>query len=48
MKKEERCPGFREKLRQALGKSTAKVVRKTAKKVFGISSGQRKGDKENW
>ena len=48
---------FREEVRQALGGSeelpdewatTAKVVRETARKVLGVTSGQRKEDKETW
>lgn len=55
--KEDCCRLFREELQQALGGSkelpedwenTAKVVRETGKKVFGVSSGQRKKDKESW
>lgn len=46
---------FREELRQALGgrkvstddmESIAEVMRETSKKVFGVSSGQRKEGKE--
>ncbi|KAK3521331.1 hypothetical protein QTP70_003177 [Hemibagrus guttatus] len=46
-----------QKLRQALGgqvvlpddwKTTAEVIRKTGRKVLGVSSGRRKEDKETW
>ncbi|KAK3568688.1 hypothetical protein QTP86_013448 [Hemibagrus guttatus] len=46
-----------EKLRQALGgqvvlphdwETTAEVIRKTGRKVLGVSSGRRKEDKETW
>lgn len=55
LKDEECCVKFREEVRQAIGGSeevlndwatTAEVVRETAKKVLGMTSGQRKGDKE--
>ena len=48
---------FTEEFRQALGsreelpddwERTAEVMRESAKKVFGVSSGQRKEDKETW
>ncbi|KAJ8375265.1 hypothetical protein SKAU_G00058450 [Synaphobranchus kaupii] len=57
LKKEECCIEFREGVRQALGGreelpggwvATAEVVRETARKVLGVSSGQRKEDKETW
>lgn len=57
LKKEDCCVEFRVELRQALGGSeelpadwvtTAEVVRETARKVLGVSSGQRKEDKETW
>ncbi|KAL7867553.1 hypothetical protein SRHO_G00089370 [Serrasalmus rhombeus] len=57
LKEEDGCRQFREKLQQALGGSeeppedwetTAKVVRETGKNVLGVSSGQRKEDKESW
>ncbi|KAK3516864.1 hypothetical protein QTP70_027080 [Hemibagrus guttatus] len=47
----------RQKLRQALGgqvvlpgdwETTAEVIRKTGRKVLGVSSGRRKEDKETW
>eukprot|EP00064_Thunnus_orientalis_P026187 superscaffoldBa00015694_g26675 len=56
----EDCVGFREELRQVLGGNeelpdgwevlgtTAEVARETARKVFGVSPGQRKEDKETW
>ncbi|KAK3553438.1 hypothetical protein QTP70_003587 [Hemibagrus guttatus] len=55
LKKEECCEEFRQKLRQALGgqvvlpddwETTAEVIRETGRKVLGVSSGRRKGDKE--
>ncbi|KAK3524718.1 hypothetical protein QTP86_001217 [Hemibagrus guttatus] len=57
LKKEECCPEFRQKLRQALGgqvvlphdwETTAEVIRETGRKVLGVSSGRRKEDKETW
>ncbi|KAK3507820.1 hypothetical protein QTP70_000887 [Hemibagrus guttatus] len=57
LKKEESCEEFRQKLRQALGgqvvlpddwETTAEVIRKTGRKVLGVSSGRRKEDKETW
>lgn len=57
LKKEEYCAEFRGVLPQALSgsedlpddlESAAKVERGTAKKVFDISSGWRKDDKETW
>ncbi|KAK3515140.1 hypothetical protein QTP70_007466 [Hemibagrus guttatus] len=57
LKKEECCEEFRQKLRQALGgqvvlpddwETTAEVIRETGRKVLGVSSGRRKGDKETW
>ncbi|KAK3567014.1 hypothetical protein QTP86_008947 [Hemibagrus guttatus] len=57
LKKEECCEEFRQKLRQALGgqvvlpddwETTAEVIRETGRKVLGVSSGKRKGDKETW
>ncbi|KAK3572295.1 hypothetical protein QTP86_030253, partial [Hemibagrus guttatus] len=57
LKKEEWCEEFRQKLRQALGgqvvlpddwETTAEVIRKTGRKVLGVSSGRRKEDKETW
>ncbi|KAK3523724.1 hypothetical protein QTP70_009262 [Hemibagrus guttatus] len=57
LKKEECCEEFRQKLRQALGgqvvlpddwETTAEVIRKTGRKVLGVSSGRRKEDKETW
>ena len=56
MKKGDCCEDFREEIRRALGgreglpddwTTTAKVVRDTARKV-GVSSNQRKKDKETW
>lgn len=45
LKKKQCCLDFREELRQNLGgkESTSEVVRKL---VFGVSFGQRKGDKD--
>ncbi|KAK3558466.1 hypothetical protein QTP86_018118 [Hemibagrus guttatus] len=57
LKKEECFEEFRQKLRQALGgqvvlpddwETTAEVIRKTGRKVLGVSSGRRKEDKETW
>ncbi|KAK3514307.1 hypothetical protein QTP70_013636 [Hemibagrus guttatus] len=57
LKKEECCEEFRQKLRQALcgqvvlpddWETTAEVIRETARKVMGVSSGRRKEDKETW
>ncbi|KAB5517594.1 hypothetical protein PHYPO_G00168920 [Pangasianodon hypophthalmus] len=57
LKKEECCENFRQKLRQTLGgqvvlpddrETTAEVIRVTARKVLGVSSGRRKDDKETW
>ena len=57
LKREDCCVEFRVELRQALGGSeelpadwvtTAEVVRETARKVLGVSSGHRKEDKETW
>ncbi|KAK3508596.1 hypothetical protein QTP70_034714, partial [Hemibagrus guttatus] len=57
LKKEECWEGFRQKLRQALGRqvvlpddweTTAEVIRDTGRKVLGVSSGRRKEDKETW
>ena len=57
LKKEECCVEFREEVRQALGgrkhlpvgwAATAEVVRETARKVLGMSSGKRKQEKETW
>ena len=57
LKKEDWCEEFREQIRRALGgkeelpddwTTTAKVVRDTARKVLGVSSKQRKEDKETW
>ena len=57
LKKEDSCEEFREEIIRALvGKeelpddwtTTAKVVRDTARKVLGVSSKQRKEDKETW
>ncbi|KAK3516863.1 hypothetical protein QTP70_027081 [Hemibagrus guttatus] len=57
LKKEKCCEEFRQKLRQALGgqvvlpddwETTADVLRKTGRKVLGVSSGRRKEDKETW
>lgn len=57
LKKEEYCAEFRGVLPQALSgsedlpdglESAAEVERATAKKVFDISSGRRKDDKETW
>ena len=51
------CEEFREEIRQALGGSEelpddwttmAKVVRYTARTVLGVSSKQRKEDRETW
>ncbi len=56
LKEEDCCVNFRE-VRQALGggeellndwATTAEVVRETARKVLGMTSGQRKEDKEAW
>ncbi|KAI5622223.1 hypothetical protein C0J50_18218 [Silurus asotus] len=56
--KEEECSvRFREEVRQGLGggekvlgdwETTAGVVREAARKVFGVTSGNRKEDKETW
>ena len=55
LKKEECCVEFREEVRHVLGgrkqvpvgwAATAEVVRETARKVLGLSSGKRKQDKE--
>ena len=55
LKKGDCCEEFREEIRRALGgkdelpdewTTTAKVVRETARKVLGVSSKQRKEDKE--
>ncbi|KAK3568621.1 hypothetical protein QTP86_010633 [Hemibagrus guttatus] len=57
LKKEECCEEFRQKLRQALGgqvvlpddwETTAELIRETGRKVLGVSSGRKKGDKETW
>ena len=57
MKKEDCCEEFREEIRRALGgeeelpddwTTTANIVRDTARKVLGVSSKQRKEDKETW
>ena len=57
LKKEDCCEEFREEIRRALGgkdellddwTTTAKVVRDTARKVLGVSSKQRKEDKDTW
>ena len=57
LKEEDCCVEFREEVRQALdgGKdgwddwaTTAEVVREIARKVLGVTSGQRKEDKETW
>ena len=57
LKREECGAEFREEVRQALGgreelpagwAATADVMRETAKKVFGMSAGKRKKDKETW
>ena len=57
MKTEDCCEEFREQIRRALGgkeelhddwTSTAKVGRDTARKVLGVTSKQRKGDKDTW
>ena len=57
VKKEDCCEEFTEEIRQALSgreklpddwTTTAKVVRDTARKVLGVSSKQRKEDKETW
>ncbi|KAK3572550.1 hypothetical protein QTP86_000444 [Hemibagrus guttatus] len=57
LKKEECFEEFRQKLRQALGGqvvlpddwgTTAEVIRESGRKVLGVSSGRRKGDKETW
>eukprot|EP00064_Thunnus_orientalis_P016389 superscaffoldBa00003239_g16454 len=50
-KREACCMEFREDLRRALGGEelpAAEVVRETARKVVGVSSGQRREDKETW
>ena len=57
LKKEDCCEEFREEIRRALGgeeglpddgKTTANIVRDTARKILGVSSKQRKEDKETW
>ncbi|KAG2465922.1 CFDP2 protein, partial [Polypterus senegalus] len=57
LKKEDCQVEFREKVRQVLGGSeelpdswetTADVVRVTARRVFGVTSGKRKEEKETW
>ncbi len=57
LKEEHCCVNFREGVRQALSGgeelpndwvTTAEVVRETARKVLGMTSGQRKEDKEAW
>ena len=57
LKTEDCCEEFREEIRRALGgkeelrddwTTTANVVRDTAIKVLGVSSKQRKEDKETW
>ena len=57
MVEEECCGEFREEVRKALGgrkhlpvgwAATAEVVRETARKVLGMSSGKRKQEKETW
>lgn len=57
LKEEGCCVNFREEMRQALcgGEElpnnwviTVEVVRETARKVLGMTSGQRKEDKEAW
>ena len=57
LKKEDCSEEFREEIRRALGgkdglpddwTTTAKVVRDTARKVLGVSSKQRKEDKDTW
>lgn len=42
------APGGREELPGKRKESTAVVLRETAKKVFGVSGGQRKETKEMW
>lgn len=57
MNEEDCCVKFREEVRQTIGggeevlndwATTAEVVRETARNVLGMTSGQRKGDKETW
>ena len=57
LKKEDCCEEFREGIRRALGgeeelpddwTTTANIVRDTARKVLGVSSKQRKEDKDTW
>ena len=57
LKEDDCCVKFREEVRQVLdgGKevwddwaTTAEVVKKIARKVLGVTSGQRKEDKETW
>ena len=57
LKKEDCCEEFREDIRRALGgeedvpddwTTTANIVRDTARKVLGVSSKQRKEDKDTW
>ena len=57
LKKQDCCEEFREEIRRALSgreelpddwTTMAKVVRDTARKVLGMSSKQRKEDKETW
>ena len=57
LRKEEWCEDFRREVRAVLGhveeflddwETTAAVIRLTGKKVLGLSSGQRKEDKETW
>ena len=57
LKKQDCCEEFREEIRRTLGgreelpddwTTKANVVRDTARKVLGVSSKQRKEDKETW
>ena len=57
LRKEEWCENFRREVRAVLGhveelpddwETTATVIRETGRKVLGMSSGQRREDKETW
>ena len=57
LRKEDFCEQFREEVKQALSccekemhewTTVADVVRKTARKVLGVSSGQKKEDRDTW
>ena len=57
LRKEDCCEQFREEVKQALSccekemhewATVADVVRKTGRKVLGVSSGQKKEDRDTW